>query len=172
MLKDLPLLIDPTHLAVARSHLNGHVALAHMERLRDSLCDVQGDAHINWLFAMDDKQRSTISGGVQAQLPILCQRCLQPMLWSIDKKVALVILTEEATENEELPADYEAYTLTSTPVLLRTLIEDELILALPIIARHEACPSNEYQLPEILGEDLTFRNNPFHVLSKLKIENQ
>jgi uncharacterized protein len=164
MLKDLPTWIDPKCLAVARENLNGHIAFAQMERLRHSLCDVQGDAHIDWLFATDNKQRPTIFGRVQAQLPMLCQRCLQPMYWAIDKRVALVVLTHEPTENDELPTGYEAITLTSTPVSLKSLIEDELILALPITAAHQACPSNEYKLP---AEDLTFRNNPFHVLSNL-----
>lgn len=168
MLKELPTWIDPTRLAKTYSHLNGRVAFAQMERLRDSLCDVQGNAQIDWFFALDDKQRPTIVGGLQAQLSMLCQRCLQPMSWAIDKQVALVILTHELNENEELPADYEAITLVKTPLLLKTLIEDELILALPIIARHEVCPSNEYQLPENLDQDLSCRNNPFQVLSKLK----
>ncbi|RKZ90636.1 MAG: hypothetical protein DRR19_09475 [Candidatus Parabeggiatoa sp. nov. 1] len=168
MLKSLPTWIFPKRLALARDNLKGHVALAQMERLHDSLCDVQGDAHIDWSFAMDDKQRPTISGSVHAQLPMLCQRCLQPMLWPVDKRVALVILTHEPTENEELPAGYEANTLINTPNSLITLIEDELILALPIVAIHSICPSNEYQLQETLAEDLTFQNNPFYVLSKLK----
>ena len=61
MLKELPTWIDPTRLALTHSHLNGRIAFVQMERLRDSLCDIQGDAQIDWFFAMDDKQRQPLS---------------------------------------------------------------------------------------------------------------
>jgi uncharacterized protein len=112
---------------------------------------------------------------MQAQLPLRCQRCLQPMLTEIDTKVALVVLDSEPSQNsqnsqnEELPVGYETITLTSTQVSLITLIEDELILALPIVAMHTACPSNECQYVSSIAEDKTLKNNPFQVLSQLKI---
>jgi uncharacterized protein len=171
MLKGLPTYIDPKRLALFGDRLKGRVALALMSRLRDSLCDVQGDAQIDWLFALDDKQRPMISGRVHAQLPQQCQRCLQPMLTEIDTKMALVVLdseTSQNSQNEELPLGYETITLTSTPVSLITLIEDELILALPIVAKHTACPSNECQYVSSIAEDKTLKNNPFQVLSQLK----
>jgi len=166
MLKDLPTFIEPKQLALETSNLKGKVALAQMTRLHESLCDVQGDAQIDWLFTMDEKGRPTIQGDVQAQLLIPCQRCLQPMQWFCNAKVALIILING--QNEELPASYEAVTLTSTPVSLIRLVEDELILALPIVTMHNKCPSNEYQLAESFLENDTYQNNPFSVLSEIK----
>jgi uncharacterized protein len=161
-------LIEPKELALKGCHLKGTVALAQMTRLHYNLCEVQGEAQIDWLFSIDEKQRSTIQGNLYAQLSIQCQRCLQPMPWLIDKKIALIILTNEQDEqnDEEIPAGYETIILTNTPVSLITLVEDELILALPIIAKHNECPFNEYQLSDHLNE--SFKNNPFHVLSALK----
>lgn len=172
MLKDLPSLIEPSLLAFQGCRLKGRVALTQMKRLCNSLCDVRGDVYIDWLFATDDKQRPIIEGSMQTQLSILCQRCLQPMHWPIDTKTALIILNKEPNQDDKLPVKYEVLTLTSTQVQLITIIEDELILALPIVAKHTVCPSNEYQLPDSLAEHNTFSNNPFHVLSQLKIENQ
>jgi uncharacterized protein len=161
-------LIEPKELALKGCHLKGIVALAQTTRLHDKQCEVQEEAQIDWLFSIDEKQRPTIHGNLYAQLSIQCQRCLQPMPWLIDKKTALIILTNEQDEqdDEEIPADYETIILTNTPVSLITLVEDELILALPIIAKHNECPFNEYQLPEHLNE--SFKNNPFHVLSAFK----
>ena len=107
---------------------------------------------------------------MQSEFSVLCQRCLQPMLWPIDTKMALIILNKKPNQHEELPVKYEVLTLTSTQVPLITLIEDELILALPIVVRHTVCPSNEYQLSDSLTEHNIFPNNPFHILSQLKTE--
>ena len=67
----------------------------------------------------------------------------------------------------DLPVGYESLTLTKIPVSLTTLIEDELILALPIVVKHTDCPSHEFQMCET--ENNNIQNNPFHVLSSLKI---
>jgi len=167
MLKDLPTFIEPKQLAFQDTRLKGAVALAQMSRLHDSLYDSKGDVNIDWLFGLDDKQRPTIVGRVQAQLSLQCQRCLQAMPWAIDANVALMILKEGQTE-DDLPVGYESLTLTKIPVSLTTLIEDELILALPIVVKHTVCPSNEFQMRESENNN-NVQNNPFHVLSSLKI---
>ncbi len=167
MSKELPTLIEPVRLAFQGEQLKGKVPLKPMSRLHDSLCEVEGEVDIDWLFTTDDKQRPTLIGRVQTQLKMLCQRCLQPIKWPIDAQVALVILKKGQTE-DELPDGFEALTLTSAQVSLITLIENELILALPIVAKHTTCSSNEYQLAENFNKDLTYQNNPFHVLSELK----
>jgi len=168
MLEKLPTLIDPKHLALQGSHLQGNVALAQMERLKDNLDEIGPSdyAYIDWVFTID-QNRPMIKGYTQAQLPILCQRCLQTMRWPIKNKIAMLIITKNGKE-DELPKDYEILSLTNTPVSLVTIIEDELILALPIVALHEKCPTNEYQLPDSFSLDNTFQNNPFRVLEILK----
>ncbi|EDN67673.1 conserved hypothetical protein [Beggiatoa sp. PS] len=169
MLKELPTFIDPKHLALISSHLTGGVALEQMSRLHDLLCEVTGKVYIDWLFGLDDKQRPIIKGEMKAQVSALCQRCLQPMLIPINTKTALVIFFSEPRQDEQLLPNYESIILTKTPVSLITLVEDEVILALPQIAKHDKCPSNEYQLPDMDSlETKPSKKNPFHVLSKLK----
>ncbi|MDM8559279.1 YceD family protein [Candidatus Parabeggiatoa sp. HSG14] len=171
MLEYLPTLIDPRHLAFQGYKLKGRVMLAQMFRLHEYLCEgAKGEVEIDWLFATDEQKRPIIKGSMQTELPMLCQRCLQTMLWPIDIKVALMMLPKGQTEND-LPKNYEALTLTSPAVPLITLIEDELILALPIMVLHTTCSSNKYQLPNnLVEEENIFPNNPFSILSKLKVE--
>lgn len=167
MLEELPRFIEPKQLALQNAHLKGEVALAQLERLHDSLCEVQGTVKIEWTFACDDKQRPTIQGSIQAQLPMLCQRCLQPLQWTIDTQVALVIFDNEPHPDEELLMEYEVIILNENPVSLWNLIEDEIILALPIIAKHDTCIANEYQLSaEKLANNAC--SNPFQILLELK----
>lgn len=168
MLKELPRLIDVKRLAFQGSHMKGRVALAQMSRLIELLSDVNGYVEIDWLFALDDQQRPMIQGSVLGQLSLQCQACLQPMPWTVDAKVALIILKEGQTQ-DDLPDGYEALSLTDTPVSLIRLIEDELILALPIVASHAACPYNKYQISESDLENNKLQKNPFQILSSLKM---
>ena len=167
MLEELPRFIDPKQLALQNAYLTGEVALAQLKRLHDSLCEIQGMVKIEWIFALDNKQRPTIQGSIQAQLPMLCQRCLQPLQWTIDTQIALVVFNSEPHPNEELLIEYEIITLNHDRLSLLSLIEDEIILALPIVAKHDVCIANEYQLSaEKMANNAS--SNPFQLLLKLK----
>jgi uncharacterized protein len=170
MFKELPAFIDPKRLASQATNLKGVVALAQMSRLRDMLYGIQGEAYIDWLFALDDKSRPIINGRLQAQMTLFCQRCLQPMLYPVDVQVALIVLTEKL-DNDDESTGYEPIILNDAQVSLVKLIEDELILAMPIIAKHTTCPSNNYQLDENISENNNIINNPFQALSALKKAN-
>lgn len=169
MLRNLPQLINPKQLAFEGGQLEGVVNLMDMLRLQDRLCDTQGTVYINWEFIRNEKYHPTIQGVIQATLSVLCQRCLQPMDWVIDTKIALLV-QEEGEKEEDVPIGYEVLALTKSSCLvpLIDLIEDELILALPFVTKHTSCPSNDYQLPDNLSQDNTFQVNPFNILSKLK----
>ena len=66
---------------------------------------------------------------------------------------------------ETLDADSEDDVLALVPVLdLRTLVEDELLLAWPIVPRHEQCAPPAYRA----GDDEAPSANPFSALASLK----
>ena len=88
-----------------------------------------GDSQI-WLH--------TIAG---AELPLECQRCLKPVVTTVDARRSFLFVRGEDTA-AQLDADSEHDVLALTRALdLRELIEDELLLALPLVPRHEVCPS-------------------------------
>jgi len=167
MFKDLPKLIDPLKLAQHGTTLEGRLPLAQMTRLHKTLCATEGDVSVKWTFALDSEQRVTIQGQVYTTVVLTCQRCLQPMQWDIDTKTAMVIWQERYTE-EDLPADFEWLELEETMVSLKELVEDEVILALPIVPVHENCPKNEYLIPQQVEEEFREKTNPFSVLKTIK----
>ena len=68
-----------------------------------------------------------------------CQRCLQPMSVPLQVERRLFLVAGEDTA-ETLDADSDDDVLALTPsVDLRALVEDELLLALPLVPRHDAC---------------------------------
>lgn len=166
MLTDLPKQIDPIRLIQQSVVLKGEIDFKDMPRLQSSLNDKQGKATFEWQFFQDDDKRPLIQGNIKATVGLICQRCLKPVAWVINQNVGLMIITQQHTE-DDLPDGYEALELEHNPIQLISLVEDELILALPIIATHDVCPDNQYQQAESWDE---FRDehNPFSVLKNLK----
>ena len=165
MAKGLPTFINPSALAEKGVVLQGDISLEKMTRLADSLYNTEGQAHIDWSFSLDNQERVLIQGSVQTELAMECQRCLEVLLLPVDISVALMSLHKDQTEDNLLP-DFEVLNLEAIPVLLTALVEDELILALPLVAMHEQCSAIAYAShKETLVEE---KPNPFQVLSVLK----
>ena len=83
-------------------------------------------------------------------LQMCCQRCLQPVAVPLDVDTQLRFVRDEALA-EKLDEDSEEDVLALPATLdLQALVEDELILALPLVPRHESCPQ---PLPMSAGED-------------------
>ena len=165
MLTGLPEFVAPIQLAKQHQILKGNIPLEKMTRIHSSLNEVKGEVHFDWQFSMDDEQHPIVNGTLQTKLPMICQRCLQPMLYSLDVEIALLITF---AEEEDVPLGYEMLILTNhQPISLIQLVEDELVLALPIVPKHDTCPYNEYALDDTTPVEKE-KYNPFHVLNQLK----
>ena len=78
--------------------------------------------------------------GVQTEVWLTCQRCLQPLRLRLDLQQRLQFVRGQV-EAEAMDEDAEHDVLALTKALdLRELVEDELLLALPLVPKHELCP--------------------------------
>ena len=120
----------------------GHLSLARMERLAASLCDGEGTVFIDMRFQRDKQGRDMAVGDVTARLPVRCQRCLETMEIAIATAVRLAFTNADTdAEGETPPPDgYDAAPLVGHTISLSDLVEDELMLALPMAPMHEDCP--------------------------------
>ena len=103
-----------------------------------------------------------------AHLSLVCQRCLQPVGAALDFDRSFRFVADEK-QAAAIDADIEEDVLVlSKNFDLVELIEDELLLALPLVPRHESCPQplTGPADPPPFDE----RVNPFDVLSELKIK--
>lgn len=105
-----------------------------------------------------------------------CQRCMDEVEIAIDSTFTLGVVDSEAFA-EKLPEKYEPLLIEEDEKLfLQDLIEDELILALPIVAMHpdQECQTS-YAGDQAAGEDENLRQaesqqeSPFAMLKDLKI---
>lgn len=170
MSKDnLPLKVDPFRFADNASRLQGAMPIKNMERLRASLASDQGDAEVNIRFGVDEQGIRFMQGRVETHLALQCQRCMESFDYEIinDFKLGIVQTEEEANE---LPTSYDPLIMTGEDLFLQDVIEDELIVSLPIVPMHES-KDCKVKLPLIAGSDKTSemeKDNPFKVIELLR----
>lgn len=110
---------------------------------------------------------------VQAKLLLECQRCLGPMVLSIDRQTAFDLVRSEADLGEESfdedSLDEPEKLVGSRQFDVLDLIEDELILEVPYVPRHEQCTDMvEKESADSLEDEGEARPSPFAVLEQLK----
>lgn len=110
---------------------------------------------------------------VQAKLLLECQRCLGPMVLSVDKRTAFDLVRSEADLGEESfdedSLDEPEKIVGSRQFNVLDLIEDELILEVPYVPRHELCTDMAETESEDSEDDIgEERPSPFAVLEQLK----
>jgi uncharacterized protein len=172
-----PRTLDPQRLemrafAEAGATLEGELAQADLSRLQESLLATDlAPPPVRWQAR--GEQRPVAGGtpetwlGLQASTTVTlsCQRCLQPVAETlqIDRRFRFVEGEEEAERlDEELEDDVLA---AGRSFDLLELLEDELILALPLVPRHAECPQPLPLAPEAPEEAPP---NPFAALAALR----
>jgi uncharacterized protein len=157
----------------------GSTALTGLQRLAGSFAAAT-DGQAEW--SVQGSTRVRAGGAPQLWLnlraravaPLQCQRCLSPVALplEVDREVLLVHGEEQAARlDEELEDDVLAL---PERLNLLELLEDELILALPIVPRHDGdCPNPLAGLGSQAGaaddaDEQPERVHPFAVLAQLK----
>ena len=170
--------IDPRMLNVAQlchdaGSLAGQWPLAGMKRLGDSLFE-HADSVITWsasgalLPASGGEPEVWLHLRAEAAVTLQCQRCLQPVLQplAVDRRLRFVRSEAEAERLDEASEDD---VLVLMPRLdLHDLTEDELILALPLVPRHEGPCPEPLPMPVDDLADEEPAPNPFAALAALR----
>ena len=166
----LPLTLDPVKAAQRHDDYDGVLALAELTRLTELSLTRQGEVDVKLHCDIDPQGLVVTEGDAAVELELECQRCNRPM--SIPVKVNFAYTPVFAkTNTEELPEAYEPVELDENGEMdLRKLIEDELILALPLVAMHaeDQCAVSASDMSYGNIEPAGERPNPFAVLEQLK----
>lgn len=162
----VPDVLDAWRMVAARREFEGRIPLAAMTRLRSSLLDAEGDVRFRLAFGIDALQVPYVELGIDADLPMECQSSLKRFVLPIRISQRLGLIRDEADE-AALPEEYEAL-LVDADAMLRPmeLVEDELILALPVVAVAPDAEVVERDFAPTVEEAATA--NPFAALAGLK----
>ena len=170
MLERLPKLIDPVIFAESKRELSGTIELHSLARLKALLLEDAGSVELHLSFIKDGRL-ATIKGTVKATLMLSCQNCLEAIEVSVEVEFLLAVV-RSVDEVNRLPERYEPLLIEENIISLNTIIEEELLLAIPAFPKHAyAC----FQSQVFTNDDESLEqaeqsasDNPFAILSKLK----
>ncbi|HEX5418955.1 MAG TPA: YceD family protein [Gammaproteobacteria bacterium] len=133
--------------AMARreSALSGEIDIARLPRLASLLQSQRGSVSASLRFRQDERGRTTVAVidlEYDTRVELVCQRCLEAVEYRLEDRVQLAVL-ENASLEQYLPKEYEPLVLEGERLMPATLVEDEIIISLPLVPRHEsgACAS-------------------------------
>ena len=163
--------IDPLDFVRNAGIRHGKIPLIEFLRLQDFLFDSEGDVLYQISGEYDKNGKPGLQLKINGTLHLCCQRCLGRLDQSIDLQTMLLLATSEIELNK-LDDDDSVDAIPAVPELdVLDLIEDELILDLPISPRHQdgICEIRESESEkdsENAGK--TAPRNPFAALEALK----
>ena len=156
--------------------LSGSTALKDFPRLSAETTGVAPDAAVPWEARGESRTGATGAAEpwlhlmADATVPLVCQRCLGPVDTELVVDRWFRFAADEETAALEDETSEEDVLVASREFDLQALLEDELIMEIPVTPRHEMCP----EPPRLSAVDEDFdaaaeaTPNPFAVLGALR----
>jgi uncharacterized protein len=158
--------IDSLEFARGQQQLHGRLPVESLQRLEDVLFDSEGTLEYEVRGRLDERNRPQLALKVSGSLHLQCQRCLERLEYDVAVLNTLLLAPPGAQVDENLDDPDAPDVIDASPELdLAGLIEDEVLLSLPLAPRHPegACES---RLPR--STDAAARPSPFTQLAGLK----
>ncbi|MCB5187451.1 YceD family protein [Methylobacillus caricis] len=154
-------------LEFARKALEFHdiLPLLRFSRLSEYLASSDGTVDISLIGKVDAQGRPILQLRVQAALILTCQRCLDSFEYSLDLDADFIIVANEnaipSPDSDEYDDEVD-YLVAETQLQVIDLVEDEILLALPLAPKHEESTCGG------TGRTELEKPSPFAVLKGLK----
>jgi len=162
--------IDSLDFASKGREISGEFPVTELLRLQDLLENQQGKLAYRIRGGMDDQGNHYLDVSVKGRCQMRCQRCLEGMDYPVQIDTRLMLRDQKSLDAEELMAEQTSHGLEFDSILasdnldVLDLLEDEILLSLPIAPRHEqgACQAAGK------GNRHLDENRPFAILADLK----
>ncbi len=158
--------IDAFEFCRSMGRREGVTPVAQMLRFSKECADLTGE--LTWSVEGGKHKLGypQIVLSVQGTVQLVCQRCMSPYAYPIRSSTVLVLgkNDDDADEIEEILDDESIDVVVGTREMdVRDLFEDEALLALPQVPKHDVCPDNS-----LLEAQKNEKPNPFAALQGLK----
>ena len=150
--------------------------LSQLERLAQEATGLAPDAAVNWQATAELRAGSGTESDVwlhleaKTSVPLICQRCMGVVATPLEvDQWYRFVATEDIAMEQDDESDEDLLVMTPQFDLLAVL-EDELLMALPLVPMHDECPvAPVLQVgEEDLADEVTEKPNPFALLAQLK----
>ena len=125
---------DVGALADEQADLELAIPLAEFSRVRARLGALDGAIRGHLHFGREG-EFAVAALEVSGSVPLVCQRCLKLMPWKIEGSAKVALIASDA-QADRVPEHLEPMLAAGGRISLRDLLEEELLLALPIVALH------------------------------------
>jgi len=159
----LPRWVVARKLAARGQVLNGSVATGELCRLTAAVSATDAAVEVELEFVPGDEV-AEIHGHVRVGVTLICERCLEPVEIGLEAAPALGLVRSDQ-DAAQLPGRLEPCFVPAEELDLFDLVEEELLLALPIVARHQEACGRFGSLDPVTPETA---ESPFRVLERLK----
>lgn len=168
----IPDYVDARKIFAQTAEIGGSMPIAGFERFRQQLTSSRGEVRFALAFGIDGEYRRVISGTVNANVDVLCQRCLEPVAIDLADTFALAMVESEE-QAARLPAELDPWMApVDARLMLAEILEEQLILCMPIVSYHDVdcTPANMTGAHHDESSETTqsSKPNPFAVLRDLK----
>ena len=140
-LEFLPIRFDPQHFADHTTEMHGLVAAKSMSRLQANILSFESMVQVNLRFSPGLYGYPLAVGQAHAKVCLRCERCLDQMELNLNPRINVLIKPDSEhlpEENEYFDGERpEFHEYDGKSLTLSDLIEEELLLALPLVPRHE-----------------------------------
>jgi uncharacterized protein len=126
---------DLMALAERGAVLAGTIELAKLARLKVLLSSSEGSATARMRFRRNDGDLLLMELECEAELELVCQRCLEAVTHKVCERVNFAVAEKEVSLTV-LPNGINLITLDGDRFQPSVLIEDELIVSLPLVPKH------------------------------------
>ncbi|MGH8856955.1 MAG: YceD family protein [Polaromonas sp.] len=152
------------------------ILLQNMERLAQEAHGLQPDSTVHWQARGELRPRAGAGDEVwlhlqaTAEIPLTCQRCMGAVVTPLVVDQWYRFVANEDIAMAEDDQSEEDLLVMEPQFDLLAVLEDELLMALPLVPMHDQCPvtptlrAGEADLAAEPGE----KPNPFAVLAQLK----
>jgi len=169
MTKTLQIEVDPSLCASQERIISGELVYKELKQIQADIDPSSSPIRAELTFGKVGKF-VVLTGRISANLVLQCAACLELVDFPVDINVKLAIINDEARIGL-ITDDYEPYLYEGERLLISDVVEAEVVLVIPAIARHDVCP---IELPKTsTSKDFTLetekKKNPFEVLEKLKL---
>ena len=161
--------IEPHRFARTGLQMEGDVPVSALKRLGEMLATTTGQVRAHFHFFMGEDALPLVSVRCSVNLSLKCQRCLGVYDELVSLEYTLAIVGHES-QAQSLSSQYEPFILNSEFITPGEIIEDELILNVPVVPKHDDQNPNCIVLTVAKDTKNNKVNvNPFEILKDLNV---
>jgi uncharacterized protein len=146
-------------------YFQGRIEVSDLARLSEFLLSDQAIIEVEFSIRQSDYGTPIVQGRLETNLTVECQRCLEAMEMPLQIDFKLLV---DADDDMIAVSSLDTVYSEEGTISIFEVVEDEIILGLPLVIMHEDVACNEFWQTQEQDPEQATKENPFSVLAKLK----